>query len=592
MARKKSTAKLYDRWETGQGRYVEYDREAFLTICCRLLRGDNMKDICAKPPMPPALLVAQWVQTHPEARAIFQCAGAFDLERRLGKEAGEPYPLGLSDWLQEVRARLELGHALDYVERKTFAIDWNKVYALAGPPALLLGENRQAYDNLLDLCAQRIDPRDPMELIPTKRAADALWELRRLDCEKSRTPVRTLKYEKELEAAQLRTMRRYNSAVRQIEDLRKALGGKVQALSCEFLLPQPVERHERISPVFSDAQTQDTIGEGVAVAPSLLPSVELVKSGRAINSVHAQTDDVAAVARAADVDAQTDDIGAVARAADVDAQADDIAAVARAADVDAQADDVGAVARAADVDAQADDVGAVARAADVDTQPNDVVAVACAADVDGQADDAAAVALAADTTDRADAAVAVAVAAAVARKAAAAFTSGAAPSLSPSNGVDWVSWLTGTKVYGWRVLQQAARESFKRDYSSKQGLVRTLMTEHKMVRPEQVCAELAPFVPASVKAAPPPTASSQEPKTGAPGERPHSSQALGGAGNRQNEPKETLSVRPAPLGSAATDASVSRSSQPFSVFGRTNPILRQPMTRKMCGHFPQIPTAT
>ena len=34
------------------GRQVAYDREIFISICARLLRGEDLKTICAKPPMP------------------------------------------------------------------------------------------------------------------------------------------------------------------------------------------------------------------------------------------------------------------------------------------------------------------------------------------------------------------------------------------------------------------------------------------------------------------------------------------------------------------------------------------------------------
>jgi hypothetical protein len=96
-----------------EGHYVEYERETFFTICRGLLRGENIRDICAKAPMPPAFLVLEWVRNHPEARAIYHCACAWKGDWMLAKDAGESFLVHPEEWEQAVRARLEQGFPLD-----------------------------------------------------------------------------------------------------------------------------------------------------------------------------------------------------------------------------------------------------------------------------------------------------------------------------------------------------------------------------------------------------------------------------------------------------------------------------------------------
>jgi hypothetical protein len=252
-------------------RYVGYDRDTCITICMRLIRGEDIKAICTNPPMPIPLIFYGWVENHPEARAIFHCAGAFKADRMLAREVGQLLEISPRDWEYEVRARLDRGDALDYVERKISRIDWNKVYVLAGAPAVWPTENRQIYDDVLNVLTRRIEPRSDMELIHIKLAADALWEWRRLACEKNRVPGSSFKYYEALELAQWRAMKRYSTALHQIERARKALGGEAQAISRDFLVEPPIPER------FLDAETADGVGE--PAAPALVPPDGGAQSG-------------------------------------------------------------------------------------------------------------------------------------------------------------------------------------------------------------------------------------------------------------------------------------------------------------------------
>jgi hypothetical protein len=83
---------------------------------------------------------------------------------------------------------------------------------------------------------------------------------------------------------------------------------------------------------------------------------------------------------------------------------------------------------------------------------------------------------------------------------------------SPTEQINWVAWLTGTERYEWIVLVEGAQKKFKEHFESKRSLVRHLVVDRNLIRPDQVCRELAPFLPAIEAAAPTPTAAAEEPK--------------------------------------------------------------------------------
>jgi hypothetical protein len=122
---------------TLHGRQVAYDREMCIAICRRFLLGEDFQAICAKPPMPiPAMFLA-WVQHHQEAREIHRCARNFLSDRKLAKELGAPWVVAVTDWAEEVRAKLERGWPVDYLDRKYIPPDWNKVYPSLGYPPVV-----------------------------------------------------------------------------------------------------------------------------------------------------------------------------------------------------------------------------------------------------------------------------------------------------------------------------------------------------------------------------------------------------------------------------------------------------------------------
>ena len=89
---------------------------------------------------------------------------------------------------------------------------------------------------------------------------------------------------------------------------------------------------------------------------------------------------------------------------------------------------------------------------------------------------------------------------------------GAIDMASPAEPINWVAWLTGAEEYNWIVSVMGAEKEFKQHFGSKRALVQMLVVDRKLVRPDQVCSELAQYLPAIEAAAPTPTASAEEPK--------------------------------------------------------------------------------
>jgi hypothetical protein len=83
---------------------------------------------------------------------------------------------------------------------------------------------------------------------------------------------------------------------------------------------------------------------------------------------------------------------------------------------------------------------------------------------------------------------------------------------SPTDPINWVAWLTGAERYTRITLVTGAEKQFKQHFESKGALVHMLVVDRKLVRPDQVCPELAQFLPAIEAAAPILTAAAEEPK--------------------------------------------------------------------------------
>jgi hypothetical protein len=76
----------------------------------------------------------------------------------------------------------------------------------------------------------------------------------------------------------------------------------------------------------------------------------------------------------------------------------------------------------------------------------------------------------------------------------------------------WNGWLTGKEKYFWSALEKGARNDLKQPLPSKMGLVQNLELDRNVVRADQVCSELARFLPAIAEAAPTVAASVEAPK--------------------------------------------------------------------------------
>ena len=172
---------------TRYGRQIVYDREIFISICTRLLRGEDLDTICATPPLPIGPVFMAWVEDHPEARAIYRSTHNFRSDRQLAKQlAVFPARVNVAEWEEQVRANCERGWPADWIERKYIPPDWKKVYPLLGDPPVWSTEDIEAYTELLNDFTEMLEPCDLMEFTDTKGAADATWEASRIAREKKR----------------------------------------------------------------------------------------------------------------------------------------------------------------------------------------------------------------------------------------------------------------------------------------------------------------------------------------------------------------------------------------------------------------------
>src|SRR5262249_51474295 len=199
MSRNKASSKQSGP-TTRYGRQIVYDREIFISICTRLLRGEDLDTICATPPMPIGPVFLAWVEDDPEARAIYRSTHNFRSDRELAKKlAVFPARVNVAEWEEQVRANCERGWPADWIERKYVPPDWKKVYPLLGDPPVWSTENMEAYNELVNDFTQMLEPRDMMGLMWTKEAADASWEVARIAREKNGLPER--KYQQRLQVA-------------------------------------------------------------------------------------------------------------------------------------------------------------------------------------------------------------------------------------------------------------------------------------------------------------------------------------------------------------------------------------------------------
>jgi hypothetical protein len=77
--------------------------------------------------------------------------------------------------------------------------------------------------------------------------------------------------------------------------------------------------------------------------------------------------------------------------------------------------------------------------------------------------------------------------------------------------INWVGWLKGAEKYEWLTLSKGAQKEFKQPFTSKKWLVENLVVDRKVIRPDQICPELAHYLPALAQAAPTVPASAEAP---------------------------------------------------------------------------------
>jgi hypothetical protein len=497
MTRSKPSAKQSGP-TTKEGRQMVYDREICISICRRFLEGEDLQAICAKPPMPIAPIFLDWVQQHQEAGEIYHCAEKFRSDRTLAKILDLPWDTPVGEWEKEVRAKLERGYPVDYIDRKYTAPDWeNKVYPLIGRPPVWSTERIQAYDNLLNEFTRMLKPCDLMELIWTKEAADATWEAAREAREKNAVPhshyrdrcialakaqrqscieikpatardhsrgLRAgFKYHQGLDAAQSRKMKRRDDALRQIERWRDGLGGKAQVLSDKFVAEQALAQRYGVDQIPGQAETHDTSGEAIEPGPPLVPSDETQRAPASAGEVPPPPMDATAGGASPGETAKAPPApaGEAAEAAGGAAAAAPLACAsepALAPAYDGAAKAVSPPAAAGEVAQPTPCVGSAGETAEAarplaqpdeaaDAAPRRAAAGEVEIDLDG-------------VTER----------------------------------INWIAWLTGAQRYPSHWLIKAGEKAFKRPFTSKCALLRKLVLECKMIPPDQLCPELALLV--------------------------------------------------------------------------------------------------
>jgi hypothetical protein len=444
---------------TRYGRQIVYDREIFISICRKILLGQDLQTICAKPPMPIGQVFLGWVQDHPEARAIYRSVDDFRMDRGLAREVGV-MRASIAEWEEQVRANCERGWPADWIERKYIPPDWNKVYPLLGGPPVWSTEDIEAYTELLNGFTEMLEPRDMMELILTKEAADATWEAGRMAREKNSLPER--KYQQRLKVlaglqwrnraaettaakpataldhslgleagfksyqardiAQMRAIKRRDNAPRQVARWRDGFGAKARRLSDKFVAEQALAESYCATQSLAYAEIDDPMGEAREAAPPLAPVGDAADVAPAVPSSEETAADIASAVPSSEEAAA------------------DIAPV---------------------------------------VPPSEETAVDIAPAV--------------PTSDE---------------------TAEAAPPRAPADDepINWVGWLTGKEKYFWFALEKGAHKDFKQPSASKKWLVQNLVVDRKVIRPDQVCQELAQYLPAIAEATPTVAASAEAPK--------------------------------------------------------------------------------
>jgi hypothetical protein len=243
------------------------------------VQGQDLREICAKAPMPIAEMFFDWVREHQEAREI--CRSVLDLAtvRGVAKRLGLDLFIWSSDWEEQVRLNLERGFPGDWIDRKYIPPDWRKVYPSVGQPPVWRTESMQAYAERLNAKTALLEPRDLNELRWTKQATDAEWEAQRLARLKNEWLARNLsrgskmdfKSYQALDIAYTRALKRHDHALREIVRWRKGLGAKMRALPDCFLDEALVAKRYRME----STENYETAADIAGVRPSVAPGSDM-----------------------------------------------------------------------------------------------------------------------------------------------------------------------------------------------------------------------------------------------------------------------------------------------------------------------------
>jgi hypothetical protein len=263
------------------------------------------------------------------------------------------------------------------------------------------------------------------------------------------------KYYQALDVTQSRAIKRRDNALRQIARWRDGLGAKARRLSDKFLAEQALAERYGATQLLADTQTDDTAGDAMQAAPPF------ASAGGAADAAPPAplADEAARTAPALAFSGETAETAAPLRASDVAVDAAPPLAPGGEATWDAPPP-------APTGEGAAD---AAPRGAPPDEAAEAVPPRTPAREVDIDMD---------SLTER----------------------------------INWVGWLTGAERYTWVALSNGAHKDFKQPLASKKWLVQNLVVDRKVIRPDQVCPELAQYLPAIAEAAPTVAASAEAPK--------------------------------------------------------------------------------
>jgi hypothetical protein len=387
-----------------------------------------------------------------------------------------------------------------------------------------------------------------MELTWTKEAADATWEAARMarenslpehkyqerlrvlaEVERQRRPAEStaakpatafdhsrglrvgFKHYQGFDIGQSRAIKRRDNALRQIARWRDGLGAKARRLSDKFIAEQALVERYSATELLADAEADAIAGDSVQAAFSLASPGEAADAAPPVPPADGAADAVPSIASAPEPlePAPPEEAAAkqIATQLPADTETDDtagdamqvgppLASAGEAADAAPPVPLADGAAGDAPSLASSNETAASLRASDVVVDAAPPVAPGGEATWDAPPP--------APTGENADAAP---------RGAPPDEAAEAGPPRAPADDepINWVGWLKGAEKYEWIALSKGAQKDFKQPFTSKKWLVQKLVVDRKVIQPDQVCPELAHYLPALAEAAPTIAASAEAP---------------------------------------------------------------------------------